>query len=511
MPILELRDIRKSFGATRALVGVDFAVERGTVHALIGENGAGKSTLMNILSGMFPQDAGEMRIAGAVYAPASPRDARSRGIAHVHQELSICAHLSVAENVLLGNEMSKAGVIERAAAHDRVAALLAGFGCEYINPESRAGSLSVAEQQAVEICRALASNARIILMDEPTSSLSQANIERLFNLITRLKQNGVAIIYISHFLEEVRRIADTFTVLRDGKSIRSGALSVVTEPELVAAMVGREVDEMFVKHERRPTEGGDDIVLRARDVSSAPRLRNASFDLRRGEVLGIAGLVGSGRTELVRALFGLDRMDGTVEIIASKSASRKAVKSGHPADRIRQGLGYLSEDRKGEGVCLELSIADNVTITRMRAVSASGWLNLRRQDAAGSEIISKLAVRASGPRTKVARLSGGNQQKVAVGRLLHQDPEVFLLDEPTRGIDIGSKAEIYKVIRRLAGEGKAVLMVSSYLPELLGVCDRIAVMCRGRLSVAKPVAEWTAESIMRVAIGGNEQQEARPE
>jgi ribose transport system ATP-binding protein len=474
---LALSGIAKHFGATTALDGVDLDVAAGEVHAVIGENGAGKSTLLNILSGLVTPDAGTMRVADAPYAPRGPGDARNRGIAHIHQELSLCPHLTVAENIFLGAEK----IAKRAGA----ARLLAEFGD--INPRARCGDLSLADRQVVEICRALAWEARIILMDEPTSSLQRASVERLFATIRSLQARGISVVYISHFLEEVREIADRYTVLRDGRTVRGGELRDVTADELIAAMVGRPVEtsvETNIQTDiRRASSRQSNVVLEVRDLAAPPRLRSATFDLRRGEILGIAGLIGSGRTDLIRTLFGLQRA----------SAGRITA---------RATFGYLSEDRKNEGLALPLSIADNVTMSRLDACARGGWINLRRQDAQTSDVIQRLRIKAAGPRARVFRLSGGNQQKVAFGRLLHRDPDILLLDEPARGVDIGSRSDIYREIVRLAGDGKAVLMVSSYLPELLAVCDRIAVMSRGRLSPARNTREWTADAIMEAAIGG---------
>jgi ribose transport system ATP-binding protein len=420
-----------------------------------------------------------MRLADEPYAPKGPAEGRWRGIAHIHQELSICPHLSVAENIFLGAE-GQSPWMRRKQLQQRAAPLLAEFGRGEIDPAKPAGELTLADRQVMEICRALARDARIILMDEPTSSLQRGDVDRLFRLIAQLRARGVAVLYISHFLEEVREICDHFTVLRDGRSVSAGDLATVSNDELIAAMVGRAIDRVFP--ERRAANLGD-VVLEVRDLASPPRLHSASFDLRRGEILGIAGLIGSGRTDLVRTLFGLQRA----------TAGRIVTQRGT--------LGYLSEDRKGEGLALSLSVADNVTLARLSACARGGWIRRTVQDAQTSSVMGRLRIKAAGPRVQVARLSGGNQQKAGVGRLLHQDPDILLLDEPARGIDIASKSDIYAEIAQLARDGKAVLMVSSYLPELLGVCDSIAVMSRGRLSPARPVAEWTADSIMEAAIG----------
>jgi ribose transport system ATP-binding protein len=480
-PMLQLSGITKHFGATMALDRVDLDIAPGEVHALIGENGAGKSTLMNILSGTVVPDGGTMAIDGQPYAPRGPAEARARGVAHIHQELVLCPHLSVAENILMGIEPSRGGWLRREALHDRAAALLADFGRAEIDPRTRLGDLPLADQQVVEICRALARDARILLMDEPTSSLQRPNVERLFDTVRQLRDRGMAIIYISHFLEEVREIATRFTVLRDGRSVGNGELASVSDNELISMMAGEAQTKVSGPHGARSLVQTD-VLLEVQNVSAPPRLREATFTLHRGEVLGIAGLIGSGRTDLIRALFGLQKLTGRITMHGS-------------------GVGYLSEDRKNEGLALQLAIADNVTMSRFETCARAGWIDRAKQDAQSEEVMQRLRIRAPGPRGIVGRLSGGNQQKVALARLLHQDPDVLLLDEPGRGVDVGSKADIYREIRRLAAEGKGIVMVSSYLPELFEVCDSIAVMTRGRLSPARPTGEWTADTILQTAIG----------
>lgn len=495
MALLELQGVKRNFGATAALAGVDLKIAAGEVHAIIGENGAGKSTLLNVLSGAFAQDSGELRFDGQRYSPRGPAEAREQGIVHIHQELSLCPHLTVAENISLGLEPGRFGLLDRQALLSRARNLLEDFGCTHINAEVAASTLSLPDQQAVEICRALASRSRIILMDEPTSSLTRHSVEQLFRLIRRLREQGIAVIYISHFLEEVREVAERFTVLRDGKSVATGLLSDVRDDQLIAHMVGREGEgaDLFGRDTIPRTRG--ESLLSARDLASPPKVKSASFELHRGEIFGVGGLVGSGRTELVRALFGL--VSSTGEVRLRGEILKRAASS---ADQIFGGMGYLSEDRKHEGLYLQLPVADNLTATGTGSISHAGWIDLNKQKAVSEEIISALNIRSARPALPVARLSGGNQQKVAFGRLLHQDPDILLLDEPTRGIDIRSKADIYREIRQLAGSGKAILMVSSYLPELFGICDRIAVMARGVLSPARNVSEWTPHSIMQAAI-----------
>jgi ribose transport system ATP-binding protein len=494
---LHVTGIAKRYGATLALDGVELAVRPGEVHALLGENGAGKSTLMGVISGDVRADHGEMVLDDAPYSPASPADARTRGVALIHQELSLCPHLSVTDNVLLGNEVARGGWIDRAGSRERARTLLEELPHPEIHPDKRLGDLSLPARQIVEICRALAGDARVLLMDEPTSSLQGADVDRLFALIQRLAARGIAIIYISHFLEEVRQVADRYTVLRDGRSVGTGAIGSSTNEQLISLMVGRSAEGLFPVRQRAQHA---DVVLSVRGLSSPPRLREASFDLRRGEIFGIAGLIGSGRTELIRAVYGLDTSSrGTVEI----NGRTQPAKHASARERVAQGVGYVSEDRKGEGLALPLSIADNLCATRpaRAAWGGGGVIDLGRQAERARHWIRALRIRARSERQAVRALSGGNQQKVAIGRLLHQDADILLLDEPTRGIDIGSKADVYDIIARQAAAGRAVLIVSSYLPELFGLCDRIAVMCRGKLSPARPVAEWTPESVLATAIG----------
>ena len=503
--LLEIRDVAKRFGATTALDGVDLTLQAGEVHALIGENGAGKTTLMNILAGAVRPDRGAMQVDGRPYAPAGPGDARRRGLALIHQELCLCPHLSAAENMLLGLEPTRAGWVDRSAARRRALTLLEHFGRPTLDPDDRVADLPLAAQQVVEICRALAADARIVLMDEPTSSLQREDVDRLFALIRQLAARGIAIIYISHFLEEVREIASRYTVLRDGRSVHHGRITDTSNDQLIAHMVGRPALTPRPPLPCPPLRSGEgernegNVIVAVHDVAAPPLLKQASFELRRGEVLGIAGLMGSGRSELVRALFGLEpRASGRIDV----GGRQVPVSGASPARRLAQGFGYLSEDRKREGLALTLSVADNLTATRYAACSPGwGWLDLARQRTAAEKWIEALHIRGA-PGQPVRALSGGNQQKVVVGRLLHQDAEVLLLDEPTRGIDVGSRAQIYEAIARCVAQGKAVLLVSSYLPELFGVCDRLAVMSRGRLSPARPIEQWTPETVLATAIGG---------
>jgi ribose transport system ATP-binding protein len=493
-PLLAMRGVSKVFGANRALDGVSLALGAGEVHALIGENGAGKSTLMKILSGALRPDSGSMTLAGVPYAPSGPRGARDLGVAMIYQELTLAPHLTVEANVMLGRERTTIGLVRRREHRRLVAQALGLLEHPDIRPEAVAGTLSVGAQQLVEVARALVSDARVIVFDEPTSSLTERDAERLFEVIDRLRARGLAIVYISHFLEEVRRVAQRYTILRDGRAAASGSMAETPPATIIAQMVGRELIEMFP---RVPHEPGE-VVLDLGELAGRDLPRRADLQLQRGEVLGIAGLVGAGRTELLRAVFGLAPVrSGRVRVKGLEATCAT------PARRIAQGLGLLSEDRKGEGLALGRSIEDNLTYSALGRYARLGWLDLRRRRAQATRWMGALRVRAAEPAQAVGALSGGNQQKVALARLLHQEADVLLLDEPTRGIDVGSKAEIYRLIGELAAQGKAVVMVSSYLPELMGVCDRLAVMIRGVLSPARPVADWTEHSVMEMATGAN--------
>jgi ribose transport system ATP-binding protein len=411
----------------------------------------------------------------------------------IYQELAIAPHLTVEANVMLGQERVRAGIVRRGEHRRIVAETLELLAHPGIRPEASAGRLSLGAQQLVEVARALVSNARVIVFDEPTSSLTEHDAERLFEVIARLRAQGIAIVYISHFLEEVRRVAQRYTVLRDGQTVASAPLEGQDLATIIAQMVGRDLTELFP---RVPHEPGEPVLEISR-LAGLHLPRQACLTVRRGEILGIAGLVGAGRTELLRAIFSLDPVRAGQVKVKGFTGSRMT-----PRRRIGQGFGLLSEDRKGEGLALARSIEDNLTGSALGRHARWGWLNLRRRRAEASRWMSQLRVKALGPAQPTGDLSGGNQQKVALARLLHQRADVLLLDEPTRGIDVGSKAEIYRLIGGLAAAGQAIVMVSSYLPELFGICDRLAVMTRGVLSEVRPVSEWTEHSVMEVATGG---------
>ncbi len=490
--LLGMSGISKRFGATQALDDVSFELAAGRVMALIGENGAGKSTLMKVLSGACTSDSGSMQVAGTTYRPTGPQSARDAGIAMIYQELNLAPDLSVEDNIMLGQEDHRRGLLARHLQRPRVRKVLERLGHPELQPETPVHELSVAAQQLVEIARALVGQARVIVFDEPTSSLAGADVDRLFDVIGRLRDDGIGIVYISHFLEEVRSLCDDYTVLRDGHVAGSGTLTNTTEADIVAMMVGRRVEELFptVPH----TIGEPVLDLQGLTGRNTPQ--QIDLVLRRGEILGVAGLVGAGRTELLRCLFGLDPVvSGTVQVAG-------LVKRPSPDTMIRSGLALVSEDRKDEGLAQDRSLADNITYSRLAPYTRFGWLNLSRRHVAVNRCMADLEIKAVSPEQPVSELSGGNQQKVALARVLHQDAQVLLLDEPTRGIDVGTKAEVYRLIGEQAAAGKAVLFVSSYTPELLAVCDRIAVLARGRLHDVRPAADWSEESLIQCAIGG---------
>ncbi len=493
-PLLRLEGVYKSFGPVQALAGVDLVSHSGTIHGLIGENGAGKSTLMKILSGVYQPDRGRMFLDGEPYAPQSPLDGRASGISMIYQELVLAPHLTVEENVTLGAEHSSFGWVKPRT--DEVREVLSWLDQD-VDPETPVRKLSIGKQQLVEIARALLLRSRVVVMDEPTSSLSASDARALFKVIPRLKDRGVAVIYISHFLEEVQEICETYTVIRDGRTVSSGRVIDTNVAQIIQDMVGRSVDELFPESKH---EIGGTLLhvseLRGRDGFP----EGVSFELRRGEILGIAGLVGSGRSETVRAVFGLHRAaDGRLKI-----EGRPDLKAAYvgPNDALDYGLDLLSEDRKEEGLALKMSVLENLTLSSLRRYARAGFLNLRKEREIGGQWIQTLGVRCRDASQKALELSGGNQQKACIARLLHQDNDVLFLDEPTRGIDIGSKAEIYRLIHELSERGKAIIMISSYLPELQGVCDTLAVMFKGEMSPVRPVEDWSETSIMRFATSG---------
>lgn len=489
-----MQGVSKRFGATLALNEVSLEVHAGEVLALIGENGAGKSTLMKVLSGAHRPDSGRMDLAGQPYAPSNPHQGRLAGVAMIYQELNLALDLSIEDNLLLGQEQHRWGFVNRRAQRTRVRRVLSQLGHPDLRPETPVRELSVGAQQLVEIARALMSDAKVIVFDEPTSSLTRDDAQRLFEVIRRLQQSGIGIIYISHFLEEIRHLCSRYTVLRDGEVAGRGDLEGVTESQIVGLMVGRNVEDLFPQVPHTP--GGDVLTIDRLTGQHFPK--EFTLGLRRGEIFGIAGLIGAGRTELLRCLFALDPVQsGTIQVLSQRPSSTTQ-------GRIRAGMGLVSEDRKGEGLAQSCSINDNLTNSRLGPYSTWGFLNLHRRRAAAADWMRKLHIKARDPEQEVQTLSGGNQQKVAIARVMHQQAEIYLLDEPTRGIDVGTKAEIYRLMGELAAAGKTIVFVSSYVTELLAVCDRVGVMARGRLREVRAAGDWTEEAVLSCAIAGTE-------
>jgi len=491
--ILSARGLSKSFGLTPVLRNVDFELKSGEVRALLGENGAGKSTLIKIFSGALKPDSGTMLVDGQPYCPETPLEGRKKGLAVIYQELNLAPHLSVEENIMLGQEEKRLGFVDRKKNREKIKQVLSFLNHPEISPDTPVWKLPIGARQVVEIARALVSEARILIMDEPTSSLSQEDSRRLFEIIRRLKTEGVGLIYVSHFLEEVREVADTFTVLRDGEVAGTGEMARTSVEQLISLMIGKRLEELYPE----PNFQLGEVVLKVENLRGQKMSSPVTLTLRRGEILGVAGLVGSGRTEFLRTVFGLDRLkDGLVIISGQEFRPR------HPRESIVKGLGFLSEDRQAEGLALKMNIADNLTLSRLDFYSRYGFLDQRKQKESARQWVSQLGIKARSPEQPVWTLSGGNQQKVALARLLHQQAEVFLLDEPTRGIDVLSKAHLYELIVELSKKQKAVIFVSSYFPELLGICQRIAVFYRGELVEVRERGQWSEETLMKAAITG---------
>src|SRR5215204_2683065 len=491
-PALEMRGITKSFAGNSVLAGVSLRAAAGEVHALVGENGAGKSTLMKILAGVHRPDGGEILIDGRPVHFSRPADALAQGVAMIYQELSLAPHLTVAENIFLGREpvsFAPLGVVDRRGMNEGAGRLLKDYGFR-LDPRAVVGRLSAADRQLVEIARATAEARRVVVMDEPTSSLTAHEAEELFRLIRDLKRRGLAVIYISHRLEELGAVADRLTVLRDGREVYEGAWGELSRGQIIRHMAGRELKEIFPP--RHAGEG--EARLRVENLTRKGKFEDVTFEARAGEVVGFAGLAGAGRTELVEAVFGAQPADGGEVYL---DGARLGAPS--PARAVGLGLGLLTEDRKRTGLCLNQTVARNLTLANVRALVRNWVLSRGRERRAAREYIERLHVRPPDPDKTAGRLSGGNQQKVLLGRWLFAGSRVFLLDEPTRGVDVAARAEIYRAVNKLAEEGAAVVMVSSDLPELLGMADRILVMRRGRLVAELDSKRTTREEVLTYA------------
>lgn len=492
-PALEVAGVSKRFPGVLALDGVRLTVRRGTVHALMGENGAGKSTLMRILAGLDSADSGTVRFRGKVFAPRHPHEALRMGISMIHQELLPFPGMTVAENIFMGREPTRGwpGWIDRGRMARDGAALLARVGATF-GPSRRMGELGVADMQLVEIAKALGHRAELLIMDEPTSALSAREVAALFALVSELKASGVAIIYISHRLEEVFRIADEVTVLRDGRFVGSGVIGSMDEGRLISMMVGRELGEGVSGG--RAAAGG--VLLEVGGLTRAGAFRDVSFVARAGEIVGIAGLMGAGRTDVLRAIYGLAPA-GSGEIRVRGRRARIV----SPRDALAQGIAMVGEDRKGEGIVGGMSVKHNLTLSSLGRCCRGPFVDAGAENRMADGQMAALGIRAPDREAPVVTLSGGNQQKVVLGRALLAGPEILLLDEPTRGIDVAAKAEVHGIIRALAREGKAVVMVSSELPEIFAVSDRILVMGGGTLRGELDPRRTTQEEVVRLAMG----------
>ena len=491
-PVLEMRHIRKTFPGVVALDDVDFELRRGEVHILLGENGAGKSTLMKILSGAYQKSAGQIVFDGVEVDIKNPKHAQTLGISTIYQEFDLIPHLSVGENIFLGREPGRLpGLIDQRAIFQAATRSLNGLGLN-LDPRKLIKELKVAEQQMVEVAKALSLDARILIMDEPTAALTEHEIKELFATIRSLRDKGVSIVYISHRIEELFEIGDRVTVLRDGRTVGTYDVRGMNKSELIRLMVNRELTELFPKE--RAKSGPE--VLRIEGLSTKSGLKDISFSLHKGEVLGISGLMGAGRTELARAIFGLEKIaSGTIYINGAPQ------RIGSPRRAINSGVGFLTEDRKAQGLVLPLSVEENLCLASVDKFSRWGIMDARAEQQAADRYVKDLRIKTPSLNQKVVYLSGGNQQKVVLGKWLCCESEVFIFDEPTRGVDVGAKAEIYQLMNRLTASGVAIIMISSEMLEVLGMSDRILVMRGGRITGEFSAAEATQERVLQCALG----------
>lgn len=490
-PVLEMRHIRKTFPGVVALDDVDFDLRRGEVHILLGENGAGKSTLMKILSGAYQKSAGQIIFDGQEVDIKNPKHAQTLGISTIYQEFNLIPHLSAGENIFLGREPRRFGLIDQRSIFQEALRALKGLGLS-LDPRTLIRALKVAEQQMVEVAKALSLDARILIMDEPTAALTEHEIKELFATIRALRDKGVSIVYISHRMEELFEIGDRVTVLRDGRTIGTYGVREMSKSELIRLMVNRELTELFPKER---AELGPE-VLKVEGLSTQGGVNDVTFSLRKGEVLGIAGLLGAGRTELARAIFGLDKItSGTISINGSQQ------RIGSPRAAINSGIGFLTEDRKSQGLVLPLSVKENLCLASVDKFSSWGLMDARAEQQAAAGYVTDLRIKTPSLDQKVVYLSGGNQQKVVLSKWLCCKSEVFIFDEPTRGVDVGAKAEIYQLMNKLTASGVAIIMISSEMLEILGMSDRILVMRGGRITGEFSAEEATQERVLQCALG----------
>jgi inositol transport system ATP-binding protein len=488
--ILTLNNISKSFSGIKVLEDVSLQIEKGKVHTLMGENGAGKSTLMKILVGLLQADEGEILLEDEVISGLSVHAILGKGIAMIHQEILMVPDLSVAQNIFLGKESHRFSWLNESEINTKSKRILADLKLD-ISPKIKIKNLSIADRQMVEIAKAISNDAKVIIMDEPTSALSDTEVDTLFQIIEKLKSQGVAVIYISHKMEEIFRISDTITVLRDGKLISTRKASELDNNSLIAMMVGREISEIFPDSK---TEIGDTLIW-VKNLSKNGVFSDINFDVKAGEVLGLAGLVGAGRSEIARAIAGLDKFDsGTIEIEGKETHLK------FPSDAIKLGIGFVSEDRKALGFIPQMNIRENISLSSLKSFSKMGFVDTETEAESTQAVFEDLKVKATALSQNVISLSGGNQQKVVIGKVLMSNPKVIILDEPTRGIDVGAKFEIYKLINTLKAKGLAIILISSEMPEILGLCDRILVLSKGKQKVILTKSEASQEKIMQYAV-----------
>jgi len=490
--LLQVRNLSKSFIGVKALDNVQLDLKKGEVHAIMGENGAGKSTFMKILIGLLTPDSGEIWLEGHSLKNVDVNETLKRGISMIHQEMLVVPELTVAQNIFLGREKTSwlPYWLDDAQTNSQAEEILQRMGVP-ISPTTLLKNLSVAEMQMVEIAKAISNNAKVIIMDEPTSAISDKEVAMLFKIIKDLQQQGVGILYISHKMDEIFKISDTITVLRDGQYIDTKAASELDTPTLISMMVGREITNLFPDI----APSSDEVVLSVKNLTRSGVFDDISFEVRKGEVLGLSGLMGAGRTEVARAIFGLDRYDSGEIYFHGQS-----VHINSPAEAIALGIGYVSEDRKGLGFIPALSIQENITLASLSKHAKSGWVQTQSEQTIATQMMQNLRIKATGANQKVSNLSGGNQQKVVIAKVLQARPEVIILDEPTRGIDIGAKFEIYKLIHELSAQGITVIMISSELPEILGLSHRILVLSQGRQTALLTRDEATQDVIMKYAM-----------
>ncbi len=495
-PLLRVCGLAKSYGPVQVLADINFELQAGEVHALVGENGAGKSTLSKIIAGHVTPDAGTLALRGRAYAPRGKKDAEHHGVRMVLQELNVIGNLTVAESLFLDRLPHRFGWIDQGRLHDEARAILGQVGLSDLDPSRPMSSLGVGQQQLVEIAAGLSRHCDLLILDEPTAALTDPEIERLFSQIARFKAAGTAVLYISHRMEEIRRIADRISVLRDGRLIATRRAGEITLDEIVQMMVGRELNQGAERVARCPGA----VALQVTGLRREPAVKDVTFEVRCGEVLGFAGLMGSGRTETMRAIFGADRPQAG-ELRLHGADAPAVIRS--PRDAVRQGLALLTENRKEQGLLLPLAVRANVTLPSLPQFTAvAGWLRRSAEALEASQWISTLGVRCRDAEQRVGDLSGGNQQKVVIAKWLLRDCNVLIFDEPTRGIDVGAKFEIYRLLDDLAAKGKAIVVVSSDLPELMALCDRIAVMSAGRIAATFARGEWTQDKLMTAALSG---------